>query len=82
MRNRLSQSSITPLNPPFPVLLSPKSDPTTSLSQDIAFLRSDQLWPIKYVPPIIGPGPFFGDSRDLWRHHGEGIGLPPSSSSF
>ena len=30
---------------------------------------------------IIGPGLFF-DSWDLWRHYGEGIRLPPSSSRF
>ena len=33
-------------------------------------------------PHIIGVGIFFGDSGDLWRHHGGGIGLPPSSSRF
>ena len=33
-------------------------------------------------PHIIGSGLFFGNSGDLWRHNGEGIGLPPSSSRF
>ena len=44
--------------------------------QDTVFLRSGQLWPIKHVPPHNWAGTFF------WRHHGEGIGLPPSSSRF
>ena len=34
-------------------------------------------------PPHNWAGTFiFGDSGDLWRHHGEGIGLSPASSRF
>ena len=59
MRNRLSESPFTPLNPSFPVLLSPKS-----ASYDLPEPRYSVFtkWPIKYQlsmsPHIIGSGIF------------------------
>ena len=37
---------------------------------------------VKHVPHIVEPESFFGNPGNLWRHHGEAIGLLPSSSRF
>ena len=91
MRNRLSESSFTALNPSFPVLLSPKSA-SYDLAKIQRFYEVTNYGQLSMFLHIIGPRLFswrlrdlwrhHGDSGDLWRHHGGGIGLLPSSSRF